>query len=207
MIISDIQEFDKKRSRIYIDGEFAFLLYKGELKDYGISIDAVISDADFLEITSDLLPKRATKRAMNLLQKRDYTEKQLRDKLAEGLYPDRSIDAAIEYVRSYHYIDDERYIRDYISYHMTDKSRNRIVQDLMGKGISKDVLLPVMDELYEESSENPEDSQIQRLLEKKHFSPDMDYNDKQKIIAFLLRRGFSLDSIRRNIDDFRTDSF
>ena len=207
MVISDIQEFDKKRSRIYIDGEFAFLLYKGELKDYGISIDAVISDEDYLEITGSLLPKRATKRAMNLLQKRDYTEKQLRDKLAEGLYPEKSIDAAIEYVRSYHYIDDERYIRDYISYHMTDKSRNRIVQDLMGKGISKDVLLPVMDELYEESSENPEDSQIQRLLEKKHFSPDMDYNDKQKIIAFLLRRGFSLDSIRRNIDDFRTDSF
>ena len=205
MVISDIQEFDKKRSRIYIDGEFAFLLYKGELKDYGISIDAVISDEDYLEITSDLLPKRATKRAMNLLQKRDYTEKQLRDKLSEGLYPEESIDAAIEYVRSYHYIDDERYIRDYISYHMTDKSRNRIIQDLMGKGISKDVLLPVMDELYEESSENPEDSQVQKLLEKKHFSPDMDYNDKQKVIAFLLRRGFSLDCIKRNIDNY-TDS-
>ena len=58
MIISDIQDFDNKRSRIYIDGEFAFLLYKGELRDYGISIDAVISDEVYFEITNELLPTR-----------------------------------------------------------------------------------------------------------------------------------------------------
>ena len=202
MIISDIQDFDNKRSRIYIDGEFAFLLYKGELRDYGISIDAVISDEVYFEITNELLPTRATKRAMNLLQKRDYTEKQLRDKLAEGLYPEPSIDAATEYVKSYHYIDDERYMRDYITYHISDRSRNRIVQDLTKKGISKDRILAALEEIYEESSENPEDEQIKKLLFKKRYSADLEYNDRQKIIAFLLRRGYSLDRIKKCMDDF-----
>ena len=202
MIISDIQDFDNKRSRIYIDGEFAFLLYKGELRDYGISIDAVISDEVYFEITNELLPTRATKRAMNLLQKRDYTEKQLRDKLAEGLYPEPSIDAATEYVKSYHYIDDERYMRDYITYHISDRSRNRIVQDLTKKGISKDRILAALEEIYEESSENPEDEQIKKLLFKKRYSKDLEYNDRQKIIAFLLRRGYSLDRIKKCMDDF-----
>ena len=30
-IITAIEELDKKRCKIYLDGEFAFVLYKGEL--------------------------------------------------------------------------------------------------------------------------------------------------------------------------------
>ena len=82
MIISDIIEFDKKRSKVYIDGEFAFLLYKGELRDYNIKINNELSESAYEMITKELLPKRAIKRAMNLLQKKDYTEKKLRDKLS-----------------------------------------------------------------------------------------------------------------------------
>ena len=41
------------------------------------------------------------------------------------------------------------------------------------------------------------DSQIEKLLEKKHFSPDMERSDKDKIVAFILRRGFSSEDIFR----------
>lgn len=200
MIVSDIVEFDKKRSKVYIDGEFAFVLYKGELRDYGIKKEAVLSNDSYNEIVSTLLPKRATKRAMNLLLKKDYTEKKLRDKLAEGEYPEDSIDAAIEYVKSYHYLDDERFARDYITYHMSLRSKNRIIQDLTGKGINKDVIVPIIEELYSEEDSDVEQEQIKKLLEKKHYDPDMEYKDKQKIMAFLLRRGYSMDSVRRAMD-------
>lgn len=200
MIISDILELDKKRSKVFIDGEFAFVMYKGEFRDYGIKLEAEISDETYESIISVLLPKRATKRAMNLLQKRDYTEAKLREKLSEGLYPQEAIDAAIEYVKSYHYLDDERYARDYITYHMPTKSKNRIVQDLSNKGIKKDILIPILEELYEEEDLDPETSQIEALLQKKHYSKDLDYKEQQKIIAFLLRRGFSLDKVKRVIN-------
>ena len=39
MIVTDIVEFDKKRKKVYIDGEFAFVLYSGELRDYDIKKD------------------------------------------------------------------------------------------------------------------------------------------------------------------------
>ena len=205
MTITDIVELDKKRCKIFIDGEFAFVLYKGELREYDIKSGNEISESVYESINSEVLSKRAKLRAMNLLQKKDYTEKQLRDKLQEGLYSQELIDEAINYVKSYRYLDDERYARDYITYHMEMRSRNRILQDLTGKGISKDVIISIMDELYSESEEATGDieaEQINKLLIKKHFDKDMDYKDKQKIMAFLIRRGYTMDSIRRAMDEF-----
>lgn len=201
MTITDIVEFDKKRCKVFIDGEFAFLLYKGELRDFGIKTGANISDATYKEIMEGVLNKRCKLRAMNLLQKKDYTTKQLRDKLDEGLYPKELVDEAIEYVRSYKYLDDERYARDYISYHMTTRSKNRIMQDLTGKGLSKELLLPIIEELYAEESGDIEFDQIKVLLEKKHYDPgSIDYKEKQKIMAFLMRRGFQISTIRKAMD-------
>ena len=37
MFITDIIPIDKKRVKVYLDNEFAFVLYKGELRLYNIS--------------------------------------------------------------------------------------------------------------------------------------------------------------------------
>ncbi|MBQ6409459.1 MAG: regulatory protein RecX [Butyrivibrio sp.] len=204
MIVTDVIELDKKRSKVFLDGEFAFVLYKGELRDYKIKVGSDLSLNTYDEITGTVLSKRVKLRAMNLLQKKDYTEKQLRDKLNEGLYSQELVDEAIDYVKSFRYLDDDRFARDYITYHMSMRSRNRIIQDLVQKGIGKDILMPIMEEIYEEAgSESGEDvelEQIQKLLIKKHYDKDMEYKDKQKIMAFLMRRGYSMDKIRRAME-------
>ena len=198
MTVTDIVELDKKRSKVYIDGKFAFVLYKGELSDFSIKPELDLSDAAYEEITTILLPKRAKLRAMNLLQKRDYTERQLRDKLSDGLYPSEVIDEAITYVKSYKYLDDDRYARDYITYHMPTRSKNRIIQDLTGKGISKDILIPVIEELYAKESEDFELSQIKATLAKKHYDPEnFDFKEKQKLMAFLLRKGYQISTVKQ----------
>ncbi len=201
MVITEIKELDKKRSKIYIDGEFAFVLYKGELRDYSIREGQELSETNYQDIIDVVLPKRCKLRAMNLLQKKDYTEKQLRDKLSEGFYPGDIIDDAIHYVKAYHYLDDERYARDYITYHMSIRSRNRIIQDLTGKGISKDIFMPIVEELYMEEDSDIELDQIRKLLAKKHYDPEQaDFKEKQKIMAFLVRKGFQMADIKRAMD-------
>ena len=202
MVVTGIIELDKKRSKIYIDEEFAFVLYKGELRDYGVRVAAELLPENYSEIMEIVLPKRCKLRAMNLLQKKDYTEKQLRDKLAEGLYPQEIIDETIKYVKSYKYLDDERYARDYITYHMSTRSKNRIIQDLTGKGISKDYLMPIIEELYAEEDGEAELEQIRKLLVKKHYdSENTDFKEKQKIMAFLMRKGYELSDIKRAMED------
>lgn len=206
MTTTDIVEFDKKRSKVFIDGEFAFLLYKGELRDYGIKTGTEISEATYKEIIETVLYKRCKLRAMNLLQKKDYTERQLRDKLSEGLYSSDLIDDAIGYVKMYKYLDDDRYVRDYITYHMSTRSRNRIVQDLITKGISKEKIMPIMEQLYLQEDGDIELEQVKALLEKKHYDQDMtDFKEKQKIMAFLMRRGFQMSTIKRAMNCYEDD--
>ena len=107
--VTKLEELSKARSRVYIDGEAAFVLYKGELRLYRIEEGEEIAEEVMAEIMGTVLPKRAKLRCMNLLQKREYTEKQLRDKLAQGGYSEDIAEEALDYVKSFHYIDDTRY--------------------------------------------------------------------------------------------------
>ena len=125
-VVTKIEEYDKKRSKVYLDEEFAFLLYKWELSEYKIMQGENITDDVYYKIVAEVLVKRAKKRCLNLLQKKNYTEYKLREKLREGLYSPEMIDEAIAYVKSFHYIDDYRYACDYIFYHKESETKKRI---------------------------------------------------------------------------------
>ena len=92
----------------------------------------------------------------------DRTEQGLYRKLAESEYPEELIFDAIEYVKKYHYIDDMRYARNYISYRQGSKSRRRLQQELMQKGVPKEITEQALEEIYE----NNDTEKIAEILKK-----------------------------------------
>ena len=197
MLVTQISEVTKSRCRVYLDGQFAFVLYKGELRRFQIKENQELSEESYREIMTQILPKRAKLRSMNLLKSRAYTEHQIREKLRQGFYPETVIDEALEYIKSFHYIDDRRYVKDYIVYHCESRSRGRIEQDLCRKGIGRDLIRVVYEEDLEE--ELPDETVlIKKLLQKKNYDRDhADYQERQKMGAFLYRKGFSLEKIEK----------
>jgi hypothetical protein len=157
----------------------------------------------------EVLPKRAKLRAMNLLQGREYTTAQLRTKLQQGFYPTEIIEQAIAYVAGFHYIDDLRYAVDYITYHEDSRSKRRIEQDLQGKGIPAATMEQAWQVWREKGGEQDEQSMIRELLHKKHYDPEAetDWKERQKIYAFLVRKGFSAEAIRKAIGGMHSDDF
>ena len=101
MLVTQVTELSKSRSKVYIDQEFAFVLYKGELRLYHIKEGQQLSEEDHRTIMQEVLPKRAKLRAMNLLQGREYTTAQLRTKLQQGFYPAEIIEQAIAMWRAF----------------------------------------------------------------------------------------------------------
>lgn len=197
MTVTKIEEINRSRVRIFIDSEFAFVLYKGELRIYNIRENEEIREADYTEIMQNILPKRAKLRSMNLLKSRAYTEKQLRDKLHHGEYPQNIVNEAVDYVKSYGYIDDRKYAEDYIIYNMENKSRKRMEQDLYIKGIDKKIMQEVMEEILKDGNAMNEMVMAQRLLRKKNYDPNTaETKEKQKLSAFLYRKGFTAETIR-----------
>lgn len=198
MIVTQITGITKGRYRIYIEEKPAFVLYRGEVKRLGIREGEPISEEGLREIQEEILPGRAKRRAMNLLQGRDYTEAGLREKLRDGDYPAHCIEEALAYVKSYGYVDDRRYANDFIAYNMDRKSRTRMEQDLMKKGIGKDTIRTVFEELEEQGAGQDEEAMIRSLLEKKKYDPKTaTKQEKQRMYAFLYRRGFYSESINR----------
>ncbi|MCM1057541.1 MAG: recombination regulator RecX [Firmicutes bacterium] len=207
MRVTAIEELSRSRSKIYIDGEFAFVLYKGERRLYHLQVGEEIAQKDHDEIWNKVLPKRAKLRAMNLLTKREYTEKQLYDKLKEGLYPPEVIREALDYVAEFHYTDDLRYACDYIVGHEETRSRRRIEQDLIGKGIDRATLERAWAKWEEQGGSQDEAAMIRALLKKRGYDPECeDIRERQKTYAFLMRKGFSGDAVRKALkaDDIDT---
>ena len=198
MVISDIVEISASKKKIFIDQEFAFVLYKGELRKYGLKSGENIRPEIYREITEELLPKRAKLRCMNLLQTKDYTKEQLRQKLRQGFYPETVIEEALGYVASYGYVDDLRYASDFIYYNQEHKSRKRIEIDLLKKGIAKETVLSAWVNWEEQGNVQDEECQIMHLLEKKRFDGNAaDAKEMQKIYRFLLRKGFKPEKVRK----------
>ena len=142
------------------------------------------------------MQKRAKLRCMHLLEKRDYTEKELRQKLTAGNteYTQEEMDIAIDYVKSFRYVDDGKYACKYIEAMRSRKSRRQIEQELYQKGVDKELI----QEAFEVTGEVPEEEQIARWMEKRHYNPESaDLKEKQKMYAFLARKGFCPENIQR----------
>lgn len=198
MTITEITAINKARFRITLDEGKHFVLYKGELRRFQMEQGGELSEENYESIFQEILPKRAKLRCMNLLKTKDYTRRQLADKLKQGEYPAEIIEDAIAYVESYGYVDDERYVRSYIEYHMQARSRKRIENDLQQKGISRELISKVFDELSKDGLEMDETSMIQKFLLKKNFHAGTATDkERQKMYGFLYRKGFRADAISR----------
>ncbi len=201
-MVTDIQKFSGQKYSIFLDEEFAFVLYGGELSSYKVKKGCPLGDREYRQIMEELLPRRAKKRCLNLLKSRAYTEKGLRDKLKEGCYPEEIIDEAIEYVKSYRYIDDYDYACQYIYFHKETQSRRRLEEKLREKGISRDILEKAIEASYEaDEEERLQLAQARRYLEKKGYNgAQAEWKEKQKLYAFLMRKGIPSGIIRQVLD-------
>ena len=194
MYVKSLVKLTKGRAKICLDSGTDFVLYKKEYESYGIEEESELSLEDYQEICRDILIPRCKKRALHLLEKQDRSEKNLRDKLKEGGYPADIIDIAIDYINDYGYLDDYRMACSHIRFYMDSRSKRRIKQDLMNKGIKPDVIERAIEDEYTCDETN----QIQCLLEKKGYDPDnATYEQKAKMYRFLAGRGYSSESISR----------
>ncbi len=149
-----------------------------------------------MELSEEEKLRKAKFRILYLLQRRSYTEYELRRKLSDSGYDEKISDEAIEYVRGLDLIDDLRYCRNYISYNSSRKSRKRMAADLQLKGVPKDLIREAMDSVREEGDMADEEQLIRRLMTKRHYDPsDATFEDKQKMKSYLYNKGFDPDSI------------
>lgn len=195
MEITDVAPLDKKRRKVYIDGQYAFPLYLSELRKYNIETGTTLEESVYDDICS-LLMRRVRERILYLIADYDRSEQNIRQKISMAGYRGSFVDDAIDSLKEYGYIDDLRFARYYAESMRDTKGRSAfaISRSLYEKGISRDVIDTVMGEL-----DIDEEAQILKALSSRGYNEDnirqIDDKERQKLISFLMRKGFSYDLI------------
>lgn len=195
MEITDVAPLDKKRRKVYIDGQYAFPLYLSELRKYNIETGTTLEENVYDDICS-LLMRRVRERILYLIADYDRSEQNIRQKISMAGYRGSFVDDAIDSLKEYGYIDDLRFARYYAESMRDTKGRSAfaISRSLYEKGISRDVIDTVMGEL-----DIDEEAQILKALSSRGYNEDnirqIDDKERQKLISFLMRKGFSYDLI------------
>ena len=193
MIVTKLEKVDTKKTKVYLDEEYAFILYPQDLRGYKIKEGLEVSEELYCQIMEEIIIRRAKQKAMALLKRSDRTEKELRIKLKQSEYPEMAIDEAVSYVMKYGYVDDERYLENYVFYKKGQKSLRVIEMELQQKGLSKEQIREQI-----EKEELNDGEAIQKAIRKKiGAKSELSYEETQKVAAYLYRKGFKEEDIRK----------
>ena len=132
--------------------------------------------------------------ALSFLERSDRTEYEMRQKLKDREYSPEEIDAALEFLKEYHYVDDAEYARRYVRIYSSRKSVRQIRCGLEQKGVDRTLIDRALEE-----TEVDEEAQICAYLLKKGYRPGerMESAAYRKLTGALCRRGFSYEAVRR----------
>ncbi|MBP1308856.1 regulatory protein [Paenibacillus sp. 1182] len=191
------QKRNQSRYSLYIDDTFAF----------GISEDVYLRHRKSLEVGSDISQsfidevitaeeiQKTMDSALHLLSFRNRSEQELRNRLQQKGYEENWIDATLEKLKSYHYINDESFARTLAKdrQNMKKLGQRALKAELKQKGIHSDIITEVVDELCTEEKELEQATVLcekrYRSLEGKDIAPKIN----QKLTQFLIRKGYSYD--------------
>ena len=202
MRVTSIVPVDTRKSKVFLDEDFAFVLYGGELRRYGISEGGQVSEELYRRIVEEVLNKRARERSLYLLQNSDKTESQVRKKLLEEGFPAAVTERTLEFLKHYRYVDDESLAKRYVESKSRVKSRRQMAWELCRKGMDGETVQEALKEGV------PEREAISRLIRQKTGGKiPQAQEERRRLYGYLGRKGFSYEDIRSVLGDLEEENW
>src|SRR5215208_5055387 len=152
-------------------------------------------------IDAEKARERTVQRAVKLLAAKPRSVEELRERLLEKQWTDEAaVGYALDKLKEYGYLDDERFAFGFASYRVRQKpvGRQRLARDLQTKKVSKETADAALELVYQET---PEEELITRAIDKRvrlRGRPTTRQETKS-LYEHLLRLGFSYDLIVRKV--------
>ena len=175
---------------ISIDGEYALTVDEMYFASLYLKDGQEISGEEYAVLEETVNIRRAYNCAVSLLSRRDHSKAELLRKLKEKGFAEGS-QQAIEKLEQSGYID-ERFCRLYASELMRLKGygKRRIEQELYLKGVDREIIKGVMDEISFDTDK------LSDIIKRKYLAKMNDEKGRQKAFNGLLRLGYSYSEIR-----------
>ena len=193
MIISSIKDHDKKRKRISLDdGRLIFLLYQGEVSRLRLREGQELTEQELTHIFEDILKPRVRRRALYYLRSSDKTERQVRQKLREGLYPEELIDHALDFLKEHGFVDDVRYADSFVEAKRGKASKREIIRKLRCRGLCASEIERVSEAIGDEEEYEVCKRTFLRYTRGRDVS---DPRERARAWRYLMSKGYGADAI------------
>ncbi len=197
----------KDKMHIYIDGEYLLTVDEVFWFSCGYISGDEINKEELTAFEEAAGSRRAFNSALNSLDYRDHSEKEIRAKLLRKHDADY-VDEAVKKLIELDLVNDERYAENYAHELFEHKKfgKMRIKSELRAKGISADIANAAVEELFDE--EEPDN--IQRIVDiigKRYYNRMNDEVGRKKVFSALQRMGYSFSDIREAMSEFSDDEY
>lgn len=160
-----------------------------------------ISDDEWEELVDKINYRKAFNKCADLLSRRDHSIKELRDKLLRTV-DEVSADKAIEKYIEMGYLDDEKFAKALARhlYDVKNYSDSHVKQELFKRGISSETINEIV-----ENTENDPIQSVKTIINKKYINKLNIDGGREKVIAAMMRKGFSYSDIKSALDEIDND--
>lgn len=200
MVITAIEPRRKGFSQLYIDGEQAVRLDTETLLQNKIRIGTEITDDELLELIQKSEARRASEKALYLLEHRNHSKKELADKISR-VTSREAASAAAQHMEDIGLVNDEDFARLYARELFCRKKygSQRVKQELYRKGIDRELI----DIIIQEYGDYEFKDNIREILARKYPGYCEDEKIRRRAFAGLQRMGYKYDEIKDalNFDD------
>ncbi len=212
IVITDLKEQvkDETRVNVYINEKYVFSISKLDVAFYNLKVGEEITKKTYDEIFENVVLAKAKMTAMSYLSYKDRSRREVIRKLKEKGYTKEVTKQTLKFLISYGYINDLEFSKKFVKQRVDVKGygKFKVVRELREKGISDDIIEVVTEDIVDR-----EEEMALVLATKKARGLDLSvYKDKQKLFAYLQRRGYSFEIIKRvtekinsNDDEFLDD--
>ncbi|MDZ7385984.1 MAG: RecX family transcriptional regulator [candidate division KSB1 bacterium] len=191
----EIQEHDRRRRNVFLDGEFAFGIDQEVLAESGFGIGDFLTAQDVRRLLNAERRHQATQKALRLLSVRSRSEKELRTRLEQAGFGEAA-DSTLRTLRRAGLVDDLQFALSYARSRISTRPCGEFLlrRELREKGIAEETIEAAVAEAYREKDQR----QLAYELagKKKRLLATTEQEKAQRRVAdFLLRRGFAWDLV------------
>lgn len=192
MLIKEVKKEKKHLCRIIFEDAKEIFLDSDVCAKEGLTDGVRLTPERLEEINFSSDYKRAHSRALWYLDRMDYTEKALYEKLVKAGFSKKASAKVLAKLCELKIVDDRRFAeRLAFRYNESNLSKKEAVSKLLRKGVPLELAKQVTEEYTADENE-----QITALLEGKYARKLTAEKGEQKVFAALVRKGFSYCAVR-----------
>lgn len=201
-IITDMKpQKDKNRINLYLDGSYFCGLQVETAMKNKLKIGEEIEKDNLENLQLESEGRRAFEYALKLLDRKQYSEQEMKGKLRSKGYLEKTIYHTTLKLKEYKYIDDSTFAKNMVR-SLSTKSRREVAQKLSQKGISKTLI----EQQLEEIDDFQELENCTELARKHSKNKEKTLENKSKTFRYLVGKGFGFEVAKTAINIIYNDT-